>query len=363
MLHRRKLLTGLALSGLTLGAGLLEARRRRGRDKCGARCFSEDWLGLGYESFYRSLFAIGRSGQLISIAAGPEIRTEVRAAFGGDRLHAARPNSFDSSLSRREDGYVLYDIRFTLDCGLPIVGTMGIPHVAPKGLALLAHGVSTTPARCFNSVRPDYMRAIGSRLCAAGFAVWCPFMPQAGNEASLDDLAGMLTFQGISYHNACCSALHLGPWILQQLEQPELRPVRYGMSWGSVMSAHLEAATGEQIPTVLSGYLRDEKMVMESTWLEANAGSQFATYLHELTGAAHLFFPQIAHVLRPCRLYFEVGDRDGLSNNAFGRDKVFADIQAIYRETNSADSVALEVFKGEHEIAGARAIDWLTSSL
>jgi hypothetical protein len=68
-------------------------------------------------------------------------------------------------------------------------------------------------------------------------------------------------------------------------------------------------------------------------------------------------------MLRPCRLYFEVGDQDRLSNNAFGRDKAFADIQAIYREVNSADSVTLEVFKGEHEVAGTNAIDWLKSSL
>jgi hypothetical protein len=52
-----------------------------------------------------------------------------------------------------------------------------------------------------------------------------------------------------------------------------------------------------------------------------------------------------------------------MSNNAFGRDKAFADIQAIYREINLADSVTLEVFKGGHEVAGTAAIAWLNSLL
>jgi hypothetical protein len=207
------------------------------------------------------------------------------------------------------------------------------------------------------------MRDIGTRLCAAGFAVWCPFIPQAGNEPSVDNLAGMLSFQGISYHNAFCSALNLGPWVLRQFDLRNLRAVRYGMSWGSVLSANLEAATGELIPTVLSGYLRNERMFLESTWLGANTNLAFATYLHELPDAAKYFFPQIARILRPCRLYFEVGDRDGISNVTYGRDEVFAGIQTAYREVNAADAVTLEIFEGEHEISGTKAIAWLKSQL
>lgn len=366
MFTRRKFLAGCAISGTAVGTGFLEAGRVRDRFLCGectARSFSEDWLGLGYEKYYHSLFADGRSARLTAVATGPEIRPEIRDAFGGDHLHAARPGSLETSQSTRDKAYSVHKIRFDLDCGLPIIGSLGIPHAAPKGLALLAHGISTTPDRCFNSVHPDYMRAIGARLCAAGFAVWCPFIPQAGNEASLDALAGMLSFQGICYHNAFCSALHLGSWVLQQLKLPELRTVRYGMSWGSMLAAHLEAATGQLIPTVLSGYLRDEKILMESGWIEANTSFQFATYLHELPQASCYFFPEIARMLRPCRLYFEVGDRDGLSNNTFGRDKVFADIQAAYRELNAADSVTLEVFEGEHVVAGTNALAWLNSVL
>jgi hypothetical protein len=210
---------------------------------------------------------------------------------------------------------------------------------------------------------PDYMRSIGTRLCAAGFAVWCPFMPQAGNQTSQDSLAGMLSFAGISYHNAFCSALNLGPWVSRQLDLREPRVVRYGMSWGSILSANLEAATGERIPTVLSGYLRNEVTLMESGWLQAHVNLSFPTYLHELPGAAKYFFPQLARELRPCRLYFEIGNKDGLSNNSFGRDEAFASIQALYREVDAADAITLEVFEGEHEVAGTKAVAWLASQV
>jgi hypothetical protein len=259
--------------------------------------------------------------------------------------------------------FSLRKVEFTLDCGLPVHGCFAVPIKTPRGLAILAHGMGTTPERCFNLQFPDYMRGIGSRLCAAGFAVWCPFIPQAGNQTSQDSLAGMLSFAGISYHNAFCSALNLGPWVSRQLDLRDLRVVRYGMSWGSVILANLEAATGELIPTVLSGFLRNEVTLMESGWLQSHVDLPFLTYLHELPGAAKYFFPQLAREMRPCRLYFEIGDKDGLSNNSFGRDETFANIQATYREVNAVDAVTLEVFEGAHEVVGTKAIEWLASQV
>ena len=207
------------------------------------------------------------------------------------------------------------------------------------------------------------MKAIGARLCAAGFAVWCPFLPQAGNQPSQNNLAGMLSLAGISYHNAVCSALNLGPWVMLQIKVPELRTFRYGMSFGSVVAANLEAATGALSPTVLSGYLRDEERLMDSGWLESRAGQDFVTYLHELPNASRCFFPRLAWLTRPCRIYFEVGDRDGLNNNSFGRDEAFAEVQAAYREINASDAVTRETFAGSHEVAGSKAIAWLQAQL
>ncbi len=366
MVDRRKFLAGCAASAAFAGAGLWARHSfddTPEKNNCTAKCFSEDWSRYGYEKYYYSLFEIARAGGLTPVAGGPEIRNEIREAFGGARLHDARPESLKIRAVDQIADVSLRKVELTLDCGLPVHGCFAVPRQSPRGLAILAHGMGTTPERCFNVQFPDYMRSIGTRLCAAGFAVWCPFMPQAGNQTSQDSLAGMLSFAGISYHNAFCSTLNLGPWVARQLELRDLGVVRYGMSWGSVLSANLEAATGERIPTVLSGYLRDEVMLMESGWLQSRANQPFPTYLHELPGAARYFFPQLARELRPCRLYFEIGDKDGLSNNDFGRDETFANIQAMYREIDAADAVTLEVFDGEHEVAGTKAIAWLRSQV
>lgn len=366
MIGRRKLLAGGAASVAITGAGLWARHFFNGQlenNNCTAKCFSEDWSRYGYEKYYYSLFEIARAGRLTSIAEGPDIKPEIREAFGGAQLHDARPESLNILGVDQAADFSLRKVELTLDCGLPVQGCFAVPPQPPRGLAILAHGMGTTPERCFNVQFPDYMRSIGTRLCAAGFAVWCPFMPQAGNQTSQDSLAGMLSFAGVSYHNAFCSALDLGPWVSRQLDLRDLRVVRYGMSWGSVLAANLEAATGERIPTVLSGYLRNEVTLMESDWLQAHVNLPFPTYLHELPSAAKYFFPLLAREMRPCRLYFEIGNKDGLSNNSFGRDEAFAGIQAFYREIDAADAVTLEVFEGAHEVAGTKAIAWLASQV
>jgi hypothetical protein len=349
---------GLAGSGVWTAA-----KRRVFNTRCSSDCFSQDWSQFEYDKYYHSLFDLSRSDRLSTVATGPVIRAEIREAFGGDHLHDAVEDTLQSlSIDSIED-FTLHRLRFNLDCGVPIMGCAALPRGAPRGLVLLAHGMETTPERCFNVTSPDYMDAIGARLCAAGFAVWCPFLPQSGNEPSQDNLAGMLSLAGVSYHNVVCSALNLGPWVMRQMKAPDLRVVRYGMSWGSVISGNLEAATGARIPSVLSGYLRDEAQLVKSGWVESRASQPFLTYLHQLPNAANYFFPNLARWVRPCPLYFEVGDLDDLSNNTFGRDQAFAKIQSAYREVDAASAVTLRVFPGGHEAAGTEAISWLSAQV
>jgi hypothetical protein len=367
MISRRSfVLGGLPLAGAPAayvafaGTGVWTAIKRRFENtKCAADCFSEDWLGFEYDRYYHSLFELSRSARLTDVATGPVIRAEIREAFGGDHLHAALDDSLQILSTGRIGDFTLHKLRFDLDCGFPVLGCAAVPAEAPRGLVLLAHGMETTPERCFNVQSPDYMNAIGARLCAAGFAVWCPFLPQAGNQESQNNLAGMLSLKGISYHNAVCSALNRGPWAMRKIKVPELRASRYGMSWGSVIAGNLEAATGALTPTVLSGYFRDEERLLESGWLESRMGQPFVTYLHELPNASEYFFPRLAWLVRPCRIYFEVGDQDGLSNDTFGLDEAFAKVQSAYREINASDAVTMEKFAGGHEVAGAKAIAWL----
>jgi hypothetical protein len=287
------------------------------------------------------------------------IKPEIHRAFGGEHLHAASENSLQVLSTNTTDKLALHRLRFDLDCGLPVRGCAAVPSEAPRGLVLLAHGMATTPERCFNLQSPDYMKAIGGRLCMAGFAVWCPFLPQAGNQPSQNNLAGMLSLEGISYHNAVCSALNLGPWVMRQFKSPELRSFRYGMSFGSIVAGNLEAATGTLTPSVLSGYLRDEARLFESGWLENRMAKEFVTYLHEMPHASKYFFPQLAQFLRPCPIYFEIGDQDGLSNKAFGLDEALAEIRAAYQEVGASDAITLELFAGGHEVVGSKAIAWL----
>ena len=371
MIARRNfLLGGLTASAVApayfglAGTGVWTAvKRGLLNSKCSSDCFSQDWSRFEYDKYYHSFFDLSRSGRLTGTATGPVIRAEIREAFGGDHLHAALEDGLRiRSIDRIED-FTLHRLRFDLDCGAPVMGCAAVPRAAPRGLVLLAHGMETTPERCFNVTSPDYMGAIGARLCAAGFAVWCPFLPQSGNEPSQDNLAGMLSLAGISYHNVACSALNLGPWVMRQMKVPELRVVRYGMSWGSVIAGNLEAATGALKPSVLSGYLRDEEQVVKSGWLESRASQPFLTYLHQLPNAANYFFPALARLVRPCPLYFEIGDQDGLSNNTFGRDQAFAKTLSAYREVDAADAVTLRVFAGGHEVAGTESIGWLSTQL
>jgi hypothetical protein len=354
---------GLACFGLAHTGSWTAVKRKLLNSKCGSDCFSQDWSRFEYDKYYHSLFDLSRSDMLSAAAGGPVIRAEMRDAFGGDRLHAAREGSLQTLSSDGIEDFTLHRLRFNLDCGVPVTGCFAAPRAAPRGLALLAHGMETTPERCFNVESPDYMEAIGARLCAAGFAVWCPFLPQSGNEPSQDNLAGMFSLAGVSYHNVVCSALNLGSWVARQIKLPETGVVRYGMSWGSIIACNLEAATGALRPSVLSGYLRDEERLVRSGWLESRVSEPFLTYLHQLPGAANYFFPGVAKLVRPCRLYFEIGDQDGFSNNAFGRDETYAKIQSAYREVNAADAVTLRVFAGGHEVAGTEAIGWLSRQL
>jgi hypothetical protein len=351
--------TTAAYLGLAHTGAWTRLKRRLLNAECTADCFSLDLKQFNYAEYYDSLFDLSHSRQLSAVATGPSIRAEIREAFAGANLHAVQPESFRVLSTERTPGFALHKVRLVLDCGLPVIGCVAVPRDAPRGLALLAHGMGTTPERCFDLTSPDYMGAIGARLCAAGYAVWCPFMPQTGNAPSQDNLVAMLSFEGISYHNAVCSALNLGPWVCRQMKIPELPVVRYAMSWGSIVAATLEAATSARTPSVLSGFLRDEVQLVNSGWVEARAGEPVLTYLHQVPNAVNYFFPALATLLRPCPLYFEIGTGDEMNGNAFGRDDAFTRIQSVYREADAENSVTLRLFAGGHQVEGTEAIKWL----
>jgi hypothetical protein len=56
-------------------------------------------------------------------------------------------------------------------------------------LVLLGHGMASLPERCFTEDQPDYMKGIGKKLCQDGYAVWCPYILQLGNQPSQNNMA------------------------------------------------------------------------------------------------------------------------------------------------------------------------------
>jgi hypothetical protein len=151
MVCRRSFALGsLALAGVSLtGSAAWIAKRATFDSECSADCFQEDWLQFDYDDFYHSIFERSRSNRLTAVASGPAIKAEIREAFGGEHLHDAMDASLQVLSTRTTEDFALHKLRFDLDCGLPVLGCAAVPRGTPRGLVLLAHGMATTPERCF----------------------------------------------------------------------------------------------------------------------------------------------------------------------------------------------------------------------
>jgi dienelactone hydrolase len=123
---------------------------------------------------------------------------------------------------------------------------------------LLGHGVGSLPERCFTEEQPYYMKGHSKKLCQDGYAVWCPYILQAGNQSSQNKIAAMLLSQGVSLHNVSCSSLDAGEVIAGHVSGLSgLNVGCYGVSWGAFLALHLEATTNARSPIIASGYIRD----------------------------------------------------------------------------------------------------------
>ncbi|WGS27476.1 hypothetical protein [Bradyrhizobium sp. ISRA464] len=163
-----------------------------GLGRCRGACANVDLPSLGYDAFCRSFFDIAASGKLRAGATGPEIRREMRSLFMQRRLYRASSDAMLVLWRKRQDAFSVVKVELTLECGLPVWGCLGIPDGEIKGLMLLAHGMASTPERCFVDADPDYMNAIGKQLCQDGYVVWCPYIVQIGNQESQNNIAAML---------------------------------------------------------------------------------------------------------------------------------------------------------------------------
>jgi hypothetical protein len=331
---------------------------------CRSSCANVDLPTLGYDTFCRSFFDIAASGRLKAVATGTMVRGEMRSLFRHDRLY--RPAAGEMRLLWRgaADGFSVTKVEFDLECGLPVRGCLGMPDGDVRGLILLGHGMAATPERCFTDSDSDYMNAIGMQLCRDGYAVWCPYIVQIGNQESQNNIAAMLASHGISAHNVSCASLDAGEIVCRRLTGISgLNVGVYGVSWGAFLALHLEAATGRMRPTVVSGYMRDETQYLMSSVISSNLGIELASYIHFDRGRARYAGRDLARLICPCPLLVEIGSRDAANSIAHGRDAKFAEMRAVYAAAGHPDLIGMTVFEGVHEASGMRARPWLRERL
>jgi len=288
----------------------------------------------------------------------------MRSLFQGPRLY--RPSRDEIRILWRApaDGFSVVKVEFDLECGVPVRGCLGIPDGAFKGLILLGHGMASTPERCFDDADKDYMNALGKRLCRDGYVVWCPYIVQIGNQESQNNIAAMLASHGVSAHNVSCASLDAGEIVCRKLTGASgLNVGVYGVSWGAFLALHLEAATGRMRPTVVSGYMRDEKRFLTSPVISKNLGVELAAYIHFSNGRAKYTGAELACLLCPCPLFVEIGSRDGANAVELGRDEKFSQMQSIYASSGHPHLIDMDVFDGVHEVSGKRARPWLSEHL
>ncbi len=331
---------------------------------CQGSCANIDLPALGYDTFCQSFFDIAASGKLRAVATGPEIRREMRSLFRERRLY--RPSHDDMRVLWRDaaDGFSVVKVEFDLECGVPVRGCLGVPDGELKGLILLGHGMASTPERCFDDADKDYMNALGKQLCQDGYAVWCPYIVQIGNLESQNNIAAMLASHGVSAHNVSCASIDAGEIVCRKLTGVSgLNVGVYGVSWGAFLALHLEAATGRMRPTVVSGYMRDEKKFLMSPVISKNLGIELAAYIHFSNGRAKYTGAELAYLTCPCPLFVEIGNRDAANTTELGRDAKFAEMQSVYASSGHPHSIEMAVFDGVHEVGGTRARPWLYEQL
>ncbi|QPF84735.1 alpha/beta hydrolase [Bradyrhizobium genosp. L] len=352
-----------ALSGLLMtlvGPASVAGSDTLGLSRCHGSCANVDLPALGYDAFCRSFFDIATAGRLSARATGSALRREMRPLFQQQRLYRPSSNEMQVLWRQAADGFSVVKVEFNLECGLPVRGCLGIPDRGVKGLVLLAHGMASTPERCFADSDPDYMNAIGKQLCEDGYVVWCPYIVQIGNQESQNNIAAMLASHGISAHNVSCASVDAGEIVCRKLTgMSDLNVGVYGASWGAFLALHLEAATGRMRPTVVSGYMRDEQKFLMSPILTRNLGIELASYIHFNTSRAKYVGRELARLIRPCPLFVEVGSRDAANSIPYGRDEKFAEMQSVYAASGHPDLIDMAVFDGIHEVSGKAARPWL----
>ena len=361
MISRRAL---SALLMTLVGPATVAGNDVLGLSHCSGSCGNVDLPSLGYDAFCRSFFDIAAAGKLRGGATGPELRSEMRPVFRQRRLYRPSTDEIKVLWKRTVNNFSVTKVEFDLECGLPVRGCLGVPSGEIRGLILLAHGMASTPERCFDDGDPDYMNALGKQLCEDGYVVWCPYIVQIGNQESQNNVAAMLASHRVSAHNVSCASIEAGEFVCRKLTGLSgLNVGVYGVSWGALLVLHLEAALGRMRPTVASGYMRDEQKFLMSPIISKNLGIELASYVHFSNGRCKYTDSHLASVIYPCPLLIELGSRDQANSVEYGRDRKFAEMQSVYADAGHAQLIGMTIFEGKHEVGGKVSRPWLQERL
>lgn len=313
-----------------------------------------------YRSWLANMMTACSAAQRSSIVTGTSIPAgEPQALLQADALYPA--SDIGSDICEACDGFNIYHAAGLLGGALPFRGLMAIPSGGATKLVTVAHGMGSLPDLVMGSPGDDYHHQIGRKLAAAGFAVWAPYFPHAGEVPSICEMTARLARGGLSQSAYVVSAIDAADAVLAHFGQPT--PVSRGIYGVSVGAMHLVHASTvlDFDARVLSGYLRYDEMISIDV-ASAVANGNLMPHGFNPAAAALYAMPHCFPRMSEIPTFFEVGSQDGINTAAYGRDDAFAAAQAEWPGLTSGELVK-HVFNGGHEAEGDAALAWLQSIL
>lgn len=316
--------------------------------------FESDYQIFGYSAFMSSLDSGIAAAPASPVATGLPIPAAHQRLFGTAALYGVTQATTEAQWTIGT--YKTRNVSGKLDGGLPFMGTLAVPDANVKGVVILLHGIGSTPIRCFHYPVSDYMEGIGHKLAAAGYVVWCPFIPQDSGTKYMVRQALAMSYKDISHHTMNVSLAAAYSAVLASIGYagPSKLAV-YGVSIGAMHALHASLILPPLTAMVVSGYLRNDELLLPTVVNNAASGDIYPLALTPALGAYSMprIFPKLP-VSVP--LFFEVGATDGYSTPALGRDTAFAAADQILDAT-------LGIHPGGHSSPGTDALPWLAQKM
>lgn len=271
------------------------------------------------------------------------------------------------------DGYTRRFVVLNGDSDLPIPAyelvPEGIEGKAPAIVALHGHGygaraiVGLTPQGNMRQGPPDYQKDFALSLCQKGFVVIVPELAGFGLRRLKEDIDKPMA--QASCFRMSCNLLMMGSSMaalrvhdcLSSIDHlqglPYVDPSRIGamgISGGGLVASFSTILDPRIKAAVISGYFNTFKASVLGVHHCAD------NYIPGLLGAAEM--PDLFCTLAPRPLLIEAGTQDPI----FPIEAVragYAQLQQAYALKGAAGKLVLDVFEGDHQIAGALAYDFL----